>query len=845
MGYIPIEQVLAFHQRLLTDKLLMDTLKTERGLNVQTLIQSQIGYHKEQRRYTLPVYDADGKVVDIRLYKSKVERQGDEPKIKSWDKGYGGKRLYPLEKLVNTAETLACICEGEFDALRLNQEGFLAVTSTSGVMSWDEKWNIYFEDKDVAIIFDCDKAGRAASTKIAGLLQSKSKKIIDLGLKDGEDVSDFFAQGHVGLELLDLIKTTPPYDDYIDTDLMSGVDGRLCGQRLKFRGVIAGKDLSPYQIPKVVKATCEDESKDHKVCAGCLFKVDEVSTIHRKYNFNNDKEYLIKFINRTDNHVVGIIRQSLNLPPSTLCRRVKVEIIERQCLEDITIIPELNQDRSSGEYAIRRGLYFGMDVRANSTYLMRGTTLPDPDTQSAVFVVSDLEATNDTISAFQLDDNTKKDLEILRPEAETLDAVHDKIKDYCEDISQNITRIYQRSPIIVTTSMLYHSVLSYNFAGNMLDKGWLEATVIGDTRSGKTDTVQRLSRHFRCGEYITSGENATIAGLIGGLQQTHGFKWTITWSKIPLNDRGVCVIDEADELAHKKIIQKLSAIRSSGIAELVKIHTQRTMARTRIMFIANPISCGLDGYDYGVLALREIMPDLQDLRRIDIAVGVLGADVPASVVNSAATSSIQHKYTSDVMHSSIMRAWNVTSDKVQWASGTEQYILDQAQSMEKDFSDDIPIVLGAKAKIARCAVATAAWLNSYDADGNLCVGRHHAEFSISFLRQLYSSPALGFAEYSRQTHRSDGMRSESGLNTLIDKIEQIDELMDQQQIIVQDVQDVFGLDRDRAQGVLGDLRVKGALQRKQNYYKKTQAFITFLRQRRRELIERNQETLPF
>ena len=101
-----------------------------------------------------------------------------------------------------------------------------------------------------------------------------------------------------------------------------------------------------------------------------------------------------------------------------------------------------------------------------------------------------------------------------------------------------------------------------------MGKGWLECAIVGDTRTGKTETFKNINAHYRTGDFITSGENTTRAGILGGAQQING-RWILTWGKIPRNDGGLVGIDEADEL--RETIAKLSGVRSSGYAEIVTI----------------------------------------------------------------------------------------------------------------------------------------------------------------------------------------------------------------------------------------------------------------------------------
>ena len=129
--------------------------------------------------------------------------------------------------------------------------------------------------------------------------------------------------------------------------------------------------------------------------------------------------------------------------------------------------------------------------------------------------------------------------------------------------------------------MVYHSALGFFFQGQEIKRGWVEGLIIGDTRSGKSETAASLMKHYQLGEFVT-GENTSFAGLIGGMQQNQK-RWFVSWGKIPLNDRRLVILDEASGLSERDI-SNISGFRSSGIAEIIKIHQERPMTTRLIWF---------------------------------------------------------------------------------------------------------------------------------------------------------------------------------------------------------------------------------------------------------------------
>ncbi len=204
---------------------------------------------------------------------------------------------------------------------------------------------------------------------------------------------------------------------------------------------------------------------------------------------------------------------------------------------------------------------------------------------------------------------------------EKVNQVRSKFDDIHQDLAVHVTKIYDRPELMISIDLVFHSVLSFNFLGNVVRKGWLECLILGDTGCGKTATVGALIKHYKAGD-ICTGEGATFAGIVGGAQQFAG-NWSITWGQAPLMDRRLLAIDEVSGLT-TEMISNMSGMRSDGIAALTKIHQEKTFARTRLIWISNPRgrNKGLRAYNTGIEAVQELIGRPEDVRRFDFAVTV-------------------------------------------------------------------------------------------------------------------------------------------------------------------------------------------------------------------------------
>ncbi len=189
----PIEDTLVakYHEALITKPELLKYLTDERGLTLETINAYKLGYSPKRERYTLPVYNSDGKCINIRMYKPKAS--DDEHKIESYKVGYGSVRLYPSDKV--DADTVL-IVEGEWDCLLARQHGFNAYTCTGGADSFPAHYAPAFKDKRVHICYDIDPAGKAGAKKTAKILDlvASEVRIVSLPIDDPSngDITDFF-----------------------------------------------------------------------------------------------------------------------------------------------------------------------------------------------------------------------------------------------------------------------------------------------------------------------------------------------------------------------------------------------------------------------------------------------------------------------------------------------------------------------------------------------------------------------------------------------------------------------------------------------------------------------------
>ena len=416
--------------------------------------------------------------------------------------------------------------------------------------------------------------------------------------------------------------------------------------------------------------------------------------------------------------------------------------------------------------------------------------------------------------------------------------IQDKLDHIHKDISHNVTYIYQRNDLLTTIDLVFHSVLQFYFQGKLLKKGWSEALIIGDTRCGKSETIERLVNHYKSGE-ISSGENTSFAGLVGGLQQTQK-RWSIIWGRVPLNDRKLLAIDEVSGLSYQDIAN-MSQIRSSGIAEITKIQTERTFARTRLVWLSNPrADTPVAYFNSGVEIVKDLIGKPEDIARFDLVLIMATDEVPKEVINASTREEVPHIYTSALCRNLILWAWSRKADQVVISHDTTQKTLDIAEKLCNKYSSDVPIVTLSeqKVKIIRLAVALAARLFSSDIKGEkVIVNPEHVEYIGEFLDMIYSKPAFAYDIWSKSRRSAITLTNaklvEARLRAIGKSI--IEVLMDMRQIRINDIEEVLGMTREEAKEFISFLVRNRALCKQYTYYIKQPAVIVLLRKLQSEM----------
>lgn len=752
-----------WHQGLLGRRERLVELRERKGITLETMRQFEIGWDADQNAYTIPIRDMHGDISNVRRYQFDVP----DDRRKIWSvKGMGTPTLYPIDQLEAPS---ILICEGEWDALLSIQNGIPAITRTGAADVWKPHWSHFFSDKKVYVCHDADDKGELANEKISMSLRRFAAKVTiidlpyDITAKHGKDLGDWWMEGHTRKDFTKLALESPdlptlkevlhPQDpaEEIRVTVADSFNPEFLEKPLRMEVTVTGKRVPSHLVPKVAALACDMEAG--KRCDGCPMNKNSWNG-NMEVTVDDDSPLILSMVDSPEFIVHQMIAQAADIPK---CDRLRVTTTEARAVEEIYVRPSIEAMKpgfvEDQDFTHRR-VYSTVthDLSSNQTIELLGTLRSNPRNSLSEFQAWKVDKPLNTLDSFELSEEDHAALSIFQQQTNILS----KLEEIAEDMATHVTRIYGRADLHMFMDIALHSVLHIPFGdeSGKMERGWIDALVMGDTRTGKSEVALRLLDLYGMGEMI-SCESSTYAGVVGGLDRTPSGAWITRWGTIPVNDRRAVVLDEVSGLRTDEIAQ-MSSIRSSGRAELTKIQSERALARTRLIWLANPRDSRMSDFAYGVNAIHPLIGNPEDIARFDMAMGVYSEDVDPSLINRDHRNPAPAKYSRELYRTLLQWAWTRKPEQVKWRGQCRQAIYDTALRMGVKYNDypGLIQVANAKEKIARVSTAIAARTFSTDPTGQqVWVTVEHVKAAEEFLTLIYGHSKFGYEAVSIQQKR--------------------------------------------------------------------------------------------
>ncbi len=729
----------------------------KRGLSDETIDHFKLGW--DGTRYTIPIF-INGECVNIRRRRDDSNRRDKGGKIYNTS-GHGKAAIFNQDILKETETVI--VAEGEFDAMLLIQHGWPAVSGTGGAGTFPDEWASLFESCQVVYVcYDNDLSGRSGTTKVARIVGSKVRIATlpdDVG--EGGDITDFFVKlQRTDADLEALLQEAKPYeppavpevDPPKSVHLAQSAHSDLVSKRVEVKVLVAGKLDAPYIVPRKVRYTCWASDKEREFCGAA--NDDERSAGYWDKTFDDSSPTFIDLCHKRNEQMGRVLKAAAGC--NTSCKKFNYQPLEYVNVEEILAVPMADRvtpnggkevDESGNEY-VARNLYL-LDAKAvvNQYYKEVGRVYPHPNTQLGTILITNQEPLQDSISQFELTDEVKALLSVFRPKGNLVEHVQALL----DDLANNVTRIYKRDEALLATLLGFHSVLTFEFEGRPIRRGWLEVLLLGDTGLGKTEIVRTLMDYCGLGTLV-SGETTTRTGLTYAVEQV-GERWFVKWGKYPLNDRRLLAIDELSELPEDDL-GKMTQGRNDGVLRVDRAGVGETNCRTRLIWMSNPrFKKGLYDFSHGIEALKTLFPTPADLRRLDLAVFLATKDVDLNEINRMRSKPKERLVSAAALKASVLWAWSRKLDDIVIDDRATEAILDEASRLSGIYgsAEDVPLVSPAdmRNKLARMVVALAALLHSTDEDHNkIVVQPVHVKFIGAYLDSVYQAKNCRYDVYA-------------------------------------------------------------------------------------------------
>jgi hypothetical protein len=626
----------------------------------------------------------------------------------------------------------------------------------------------------------------------------------------------------------------------VDLHLSKTADAALYGKLVRTKVMVAGRKHTPYIVPRKIEYSCWG----HKGCKRLHCPLHDIPTHTHYMTLGHANRELIQMTATNDDNVKGILREASGIPS---CPKYDMEVVETTNVDEILVIPMASnaEDDKQGEYVLRKVYSIGgLQVAENKYYDLTGYVFSHPKNQESTLMVKSAVPLQDAVESFEITEEVKESLGVFQPQDYTVEAIAEKIAAICNDFTYNVTKIVERDEPLLALLLVQHSILRFSvpWASDPI-RGWVEAFLLGDTGTGKSELVNSLMKYAGLGARVNA-ESTSRTGLTYKMEQSGGSgAWYIIWGAWPLADREMIWIDEATSIS-KDDYGEMTLARSDGRLEVKRAVTAETPCRVRAILSGN-VKGGkrLTNYTHGVEALKDIFNN-EDIRRFDLAVCLRAGDVDAEKYNQKLPT-FPRMVDAETYKNNILFAWSRRPEDVVFAGGTIDKILEVATALSKVYgnANDIPLVSPSdqRNKVARLAVALAALTHSVDESGErIVVWPGHVDFIHTFLKGVYNAESCSLNYYAKLANKEEKIGQDK-FKRITQELQKVDTLKGETKykdfvnlfakhryIRQGEIENMLCIDREEVREVVGQLSRLNMLEGTSGGFRKTPRFNAYI-----------------
>jgi hypothetical protein len=654
--------------------------------------------------------------------------------------------------------------EGEWDVLtamvrlRLHTEGWNVATWTAGASSSPTIHDIPkgWHGKEVHICYDNDvwqgtdysnyicKEGSGAINKTKALLRNLLERVCPVFRKAncpvfirtvpippkeklGADFRDWVDGGGKSLDGLPKLsfELVPPIrepEPYVKFDELW--DSVMMGQRLSTRMAVSGIGGDDLVIPTQMRLRCQFNQLSS--CSSCLAPRIVVDQIVDLTEYQEDV-------------TLGLVNEDLQ---GHLLRHVLKR--PRSCPEaQLSMVAGVP---GSNWLGVRPGATDDTRQRACRVISHQAPSLSGEVGVTGVVHTSEdgkLIIHADKVTQFdkaEIDlSNVHLELQSMCPHwAKEVEDIDKYLDDRWRDISCNVTKVFGRRDVFVAVDLLFHSVTDFTIGGKMR-RGWLDISLIGDTRTGKSQTLRGFSDWLGLGAVHSAVDNISRAGLIMGSDR----QGMLRPGLMTKSHRKLLALDEFHWMVPNRRLGEdhpmswLQSARDEGKVFGIKIYGDRVLpAKVRLATISNWANSRRRTFAYPCQHLLWLYGSPETLSRLDFGVTVEGPPSQDSL------DEVPQQWTSTLAKSLVLRAWAQDAGQVKIDDNAIDLAFELAGLWSEMYAyDRLPLYTPEEKPYSILRIATAVaniCFSSFDGDVySVHVKEVHVRWAAEWLKKVW------------------------------------------------------------------------------------------------------------
>ncbi len=708
--------------------------------------------HLKKDHIVYPVF-MYGHLMDIRTY-----TPGGNPKVAS-RKGSISGLVIPYDLwLTNRKATV--LCAGEKDMMITRSQGFNAITITGGEQMVPKQLEA-FRNKCVYICYDNDDTGIKGATKIANILVDYAAEVRvvtnfhEVCCNKGEDLYDYFVKyKKQRQDLVECIKNTPVFKKTkIEPtlpliDLYTASKPEFLGHLMRSNIQVVAVNDTTFTVPTTLTMQKIKMTEDNLTNTMALY---ETKSWELTENNLGDILHLIDN-NFKETEIAVNIRKLLKIPPKEtgLIRTV----VNSQTVYK-AVVTDLFETTADDVQPMEFTAYgLGTNFESGKKYTATYKLVPHPyKGQAIVMIITDLQEASDSVTDFKVG---SKEKELLQQFSNLEGTVPERMHLMSEKV-KGLLGYNGNNQLIETIDLGFHSALTFNLGKFKNERGYLDILIVGESRTGKSSTADKLRKTYGLGTFISlAGSSATVPGIIGGSNKTSGGSYQTRAGAIPQNHKGLIIFEEFGK-CNSNIIANLTDIRSSNEVRIARVSGTITMpALVRMISLTNVKNTdgmirSIASYPDGISIVQELIPTAEDIARYDLIL----------VLSDNGNKMIDpfweppQPFPEEAYRTRIRWVWSRKADDIIVEEKSVQALIKASNLLNQEFDSHIKI-FGTECwkKLLRLAIAIAGYLVSTDETfTKIVVKPEHINYAEVFMRQLYDNPTFRFKEYVQNEQR--------------------------------------------------------------------------------------------